>query len=414
MTSHFNLSDILNSDITYENIIDKKTIADDGSKEEVEIIPTEEPLFRTPLKKSLRRSISPDFKKGVEITQPLGKLFNTNDTTVDNFICDIVFCFDTTGSMSSVIQSVRNNLTETIDRLFKEIKGLRIGLLSHGDYCDYREGNPIYWKIDLTNDIDNIKSFIKDVPNTGGGDAAECYEYMLKVVQDFNWKSNIKVFVIIADEVPHEVGYELPSSLQNKPELTNGQTSKLAINWKHETDKCKEQNIYIFSCHALASQNKHAYSFYNSISEITGGYYFVLDDLQSFYFYMNTICFKIADAADNLKIMKEKKDKLECDLKEIEEKMKSVRLSDNLSEEDKKAELDRMNIGYSNLTSAFIDLATYDHEVKSVGLFKSPTLNKSSKENPTSRVKTYINELTSSKRVKTESAEKFLNMMDTE
>ena len=78
---------------------------------------------------------------------------------------EVIFSFDTTGSMSPVIKNVRNNLTETIDRLFNEVKGLRIGLIAHGDYCDYRPNkvnSPVMWKLNPTNNINQLKEFIKN------------------------------------------------------------------------------------------------------------------------------------------------------------------------------------------------------------------------------------------------------------
>ena len=42
---------------------------------------------------------------------------------------DVVFSFDTTGSMASVIQSVRDNLSGTIDRLLNEVDGISLLIL---------------------------------------------------------------------------------------------------------------------------------------------------------------------------------------------------------------------------------------------------------------------------------------------
>ncbi len=61
-------------------------------------------------------------------------------------LLDVIFSFDTTGSMSPVIKSVRKNLTDTVDRLYAELPGIRIGILVHGDYSDYPF---LCWKLDL-------------------------------------------------------------------------------------------------------------------------------------------------------------------------------------------------------------------------------------------------------------------------
>jgi hypothetical protein len=45
------------------------------------------------------------------------------------------------------------------------------------------ENKPIIWKLNPTNNIHSLKKFIKDVPNTGGGDSPEAYELVLKLIK---------------------------------------------------------------------------------------------------------------------------------------------------------------------------------------------------------------------------------------
>jgi hypothetical protein len=49
---------------------------------------------------------------------------------------EIVFSFDTTGSMSSCLGEVRKKVSETCARLMKDIPKIRIGIIAHGDYGD--------------------------------------------------------------------------------------------------------------------------------------------------------------------------------------------------------------------------------------------------------------------------------------
>lgn len=48
----------------------------------------------------------------------------------------IVFTFDTTGSMYPCLTQTRRSITETVKRLFRELPDLEIGIIAHGDYCD--------------------------------------------------------------------------------------------------------------------------------------------------------------------------------------------------------------------------------------------------------------------------------------
>ena len=45
---------------------------------------------------------------------------------------ELVFSFDTTGSMSRVIQEVREKLKEMVRRLLADIPGIRIAIIAHG------------------------------------------------------------------------------------------------------------------------------------------------------------------------------------------------------------------------------------------------------------------------------------------
>src|SRR5712672_1703594 len=91
---------------------------------------------------------------------------------------EVVFSFDTTGSMYPCLTQVRRHVKGTVTRLFKEIPGIRIGVIAHGDYCDERTSY-VTSRIDLCDDPDAICNFVEQVGPTGGGDTPECYELVL-------------------------------------------------------------------------------------------------------------------------------------------------------------------------------------------------------------------------------------------
>ena len=51
---------------------------------------------------------------------------------------EVVFSFDTTGSMYPCLTQVRRRIKNTVTRLMNEIALIRIGIIAHGDYCDER------------------------------------------------------------------------------------------------------------------------------------------------------------------------------------------------------------------------------------------------------------------------------------
>ena len=231
-------------------------------------------------------------------------------------LVDVVFSFDTTGSMAAVIDSVRTSLSETIDRLFLDVVGIKVGVMIHGDYCDSPD---MFWILQPTQNLETLKAFIKFGPNTGGGDYDECYELVLKTaVNDLKWTADVKVLVMIGDATPHEKGYEC-SSISND------------IDWTEQVQALKAKNITVFSCHAEPSLNKDSLPFYLEISKGTGGFYFPLDELSQFKNYMVAICMKAADGAENVKMLYERQlelEKLLVNVKDDKEKMSLLKESE--------------------------------------------------------------------------------------
>jgi hypothetical protein len=116
---------------------------------------------------------------------------------------EVVFSFDTTGSMYPCLTQVRRKIRETVTRLNGKIDGIRIGVIAHGDYVD-PHSTYVTKHLDLSRDIESVVMFVQKVEATGGGDAPECYEPVLHEAQNLSWSDGAqKVLVLIDDDVPH-------------------------------------------------------------------------------------------------------------------------------------------------------------------------------------------------------------------
>jgi len=171
---------------------------------------------------------------------------------------EIVFSFDTTGSMYPCLTQVRRKIKNTVTRLIDEIPLIRIGIIAHGDYCD--EGSTYVTKIfNISGDVDAICDFVQNVEPTGGGDAPECYELVLHESQSLSWsKSATKSLVLIGDDIPHPPAHN-PKKL----------------NWRKELDKLAEAEITVYGVQAL--NRPHATLFYQELAEKSGGFHINLD-----------------------------------------------------------------------------------------------------------------------------------------
>lgn len=173
-------------------------------------------------------------------------------------LIEIVFSFDTTGSMYPCLTQVRRNLKQTITRLLDEIPGIRIGIIAHGDYCDATTTYVIK-TLDLSGDVDKICNFVQNVEATGGGDAPECYELVLHKAQSFSWSaSSSKTLVVIGDDIAHA-----PAQTPQK------------LNWRHELDTLVEKGITVHGVQAL--NRTHATLFYRELASKSGGFHLPLD-----------------------------------------------------------------------------------------------------------------------------------------
>ena len=158
---------------------------------------------------------------------------------------EVVFSFDTTGSMYPCLTQVRRTVEQTINRLFAEVRNIRIGITAHGDYCD--AGHPYVTKHhEISDNQKSLIKFVREVEATGGGDAPECYELVLHEARSFNWtRGKSRVLVLIGDDIPHGPDYR-----ENRKKL----------DWRNEISVLAEMGVNVYGVQAL--NRKHATPFY--------------------------------------------------------------------------------------------------------------------------------------------------------
>lgn len=188
---------------------------------------------------------------------------------------DIIFSFDTTGSMYACLSRLRRQVENTVNLIFDTVENVNIGLIAHGDYCD--AGDTYVTKHHpLSNDRRSLVNFIKTVEPTGGGDSPECYELVLHEARSFNWRpGKAKALVVIGDDVPHGPNYNLNTK---------------NLDWRNEIRLLMEMGINVYGVQAL--NRRHATEFYKEIARETGGYHLNLDQFESVSDLLLAICYK--------------------------------------------------------------------------------------------------------------------------
>src|SRR5215208_1969402 len=153
--------------------------------------------------------------------------------------------------MYPCLTQVRKKVKTSIKRLVKDLPGIKIGVIAHGDYCDSK----IYVTkhLPLTAKAEPIVKFVEKVKATYGGDFPEAYELVLHEARHLKWTPHAKkILVMIGDAIPH-------TPKQNPKKL----------DWKKEAKALGNDGVRIYAVQALGRQN--ATSFYKGMAKLSGG-----------------------------------------------------------------------------------------------------------------------------------------------
>ncbi|KAJ8301410.1 hypothetical protein KUTeg_020397 [Tegillarca granosa] len=173
--------------------------------------------------------------RGIPISIPLSNSSSnlsgkTTSLASDRRLIEIVFSFDTTGSLFRCLAEIHTRLTDIVQRLQADIPGIRIAIIAHGDYCDTKK-YVIQW-IDFGATLPELVDFIQKVEKTDGGDRDKCYELVLQRAREvLSWTpGSSRSLVIIGDSDPHSPGYDYGGIAYE-------------INWKAEMAKLQVLNV---------------------------------------------------------------------------------------------------------------------------------------------------------------------------
>lgn len=180
------------------------------------------------------------------------------ESIVEDGKLDMVIAFDTTGSMSCYIESVKKHVVELIPKLFESNPNLRLGVVAFGDYCDMVSKDVFgkaYQCLNLTDNQDDIIKFVNSAKNTSGGDGDEFYELVIKkITEETNWRENSeKAVLLIADADPHHPPYKWHGEIYN-------------IDWKEEATKASLKGIKFDTLRILEYS-----TWYQELSSMTNG-----------------------------------------------------------------------------------------------------------------------------------------------
>jgi hypothetical protein len=130
---------------------------------------------------------------------------------------DVVFAFDTTGSMSQVLDAMKSQGIQVMNDIRTAIPDTQFGVASfmdypqrYSDFYGYTEtyGIPSDYDfrkdLDLTADINAVSAAINQIPNGNGGDWPQDYTRVIYESLHYSWRTDAKkIYVIFGDAPAH-------------------------------------------------------------------------------------------------------------------------------------------------------------------------------------------------------------------
>lgn len=133
---------------------------------------------------------------------------------------DVLFLFDTTGSMGGVIGSAQVGASDILDTVSAQVPGVRFGVANYKDYPgDYMY--PGYWSMygdfgdypwmlnqPVTDDFGAVQTAIDSLYASGGADWPESLTRALWESEQIAWRPNAdRLVVLFADATPHDLDF---------------------------------------------------------------------------------------------------------------------------------------------------------------------------------------------------------------
>ncbi len=174
---------------------------DETSDIEITYVINENNLFEVNVKDKITGKIQKsEFDRSKSMSEPQFK----NLAVDKNQNINIVFIIDTTGSMDSYINGVKERAIEFSDILNSRGVSFKFGLIGFGDLTEKEK--PSVYK--FTDDVPKFQKQVKHIPRTYGGDipesALDALETGVELLKSENVDENSKnIFILITDAPPH-------------------------------------------------------------------------------------------------------------------------------------------------------------------------------------------------------------------
>jgi hypothetical protein len=176
---------------------------------------------------------------------------------------EVVFMFDTTGSMDVYLSEVQTHVQLVIREIRKRVPDARISVIV---YKDHEQGPYVTKTLPFTDKEEAITAFLRSpeiMPGAGGG-GAEAVECALYEANQLDWSEGTKgkAIILIGDKPPHGVMDSFDDCLSGR-------------DYRIETNKLTEKHVKIYT--VLCNNVAETISNFQFLAEKTGGKFVTLE-----------------------------------------------------------------------------------------------------------------------------------------
>ncbi|XP_062621871.1 uncharacterized protein LOC134283444 [Saccostrea cucullata] len=182
----------------------------------------------------------------------------------DSSVLDLAFAMDCTGSMSSYINSARDNIRTIVEEIVAgEKSDVRLALVEYRDHPP-QDSTFVTRVHDFTPSVSTMKKWLDACSAQGGGDTPEAVADALHDVLKLSWRENAtKICVLISDAPPHGLN---PSGDHFPEGCPAGLDPMVTVRELAE----KGVTLYSVGCEPAINQYR---DFFMALVYITGGQY---------------------------------------------------------------------------------------------------------------------------------------------
>jgi len=188
---------------------------------------------------------------------------------------DLAFIMDTTGSMSSYIETARRNIHRVVDEISQnQGQSIRFALVEYRDYPP-QDKTYVVRTHDFTPYVSTMKSWLDAAEARGGGDKPEAVADALHEAHMLSWRRTaVKIAVLISDAPPH--GLDPPYNGRRDLSLGSGPYTYDPI-WEAIMIARQGATLYSVGCEPAIVPYR---DFFMGLAYISGGQYIPLNQPQ--------------------------------------------------------------------------------------------------------------------------------------